>query len=139
MRIDVRVDLRGVRSIERAFTTGAGRSAIMEGLKDGAHVIQSLAQRSILSGPKTGRKYGVHRASAPGEAPANDTGTLVRGIEVRKGQEDFTYEVHSIADYAGYLEYGTSRMAPRPYLQPAAKKAEPDIVKLIAARIKGVV
>ncbi len=73
------------------------------------------ASRLILVGPKTGRIYGTHRASKAGEAPANQTGRLRRSGY---------YKVHSSnsmtvgfgAEYAAFLEDGTRRMKPRPFL-----------------------
>lgn len=132
MKIDVKVDLKAVEELEKKLGGTEGKAAVMRGLKAGAFLIQSTAQQSILAGGKTGKQYGKHRASAPGEAPASDTGTLVRGITARVGSEPLSYEVHSVADYAGFLEYGTSKMAARPYMQPAATKSADKIVKLVA-------
>ena len=56
----------------------------------GAQLIRSEAVKSIMQGPKTGRIYEkynprrTHKASAPGQAPASDTGNLVRNIMVRQ-------------------------------------------------------
>lgn len=79
---------------------------------------QSIAQRSILKGPKTGRMYGRHRASAPGEAPANDLGFLAANIRVDT-PEKFTARLVSNAPYSIFLEYGTRNMAARPFIRPA--------------------
>lgn len=45
------------------------------------------------------------------------TGTLQRSIHWWGGEGE--YHVGSNVHYAPYVEYGTSRMAPRPYLTPA--------------------
>ena len=45
------------------------------------------------------------------------TGTLQRSIRWWGGEGE--YHVGSNVHYAPYVEYGTSRMAPRPYLTPA--------------------
>jgi hypothetical protein len=67
--------------------------------------------------------YGVrppHQASAPGEAPAFDTGTLLRGISFKQGAnpQGGWFKIMSAADYGPYLEKGTSRMKPRPFFTP---------------------
>jgi hypothetical protein len=63
---------------------------IKDTLKGGAQLIRGEAIKSIQSGSKTGRTYKrynptrTHRASAPGEAPASDTGNLVSNIMVQE-------------------------------------------------------
>lgn len=86
--------------------------------------------KNNLSRPGTGRIYKAggttskgkgrrtHRASAPGQPPATDTGTLlnsVRGrmLSILQGMVEVT------AEYAKFLEYGTVKMAARPYFWPA--------------------
>ena len=60
----------------------------------GAQLIRGEAIKSIQSGPKSGRIYEkynprrTHRASAPGQAPASDTGNLVRNIVVKQENPD---------------------------------------------------
>ncbi len=91
-----------------------------------------ITARSILSGaqvamsePKHGREYPrgdtVHIASAPGEAPAVDTGALRASGYVKQVQPG-TWEVGFTAEYAAALEYGTPRIEPRPYLRPEVEK-----------------
>jgi HK97 gp10 family phage protein len=78
--------------------------------------------KGSMSGPKSGRIYPrkgrKHQASAPGEAPAIDTGALVNSIEVIKNSE-LSATVGSNMEYAAILEFGGVRMAPRPWLGPA--------------------
>lgn len=86
--------------------------------------------RLIQSPPKTGRLYrfkgGLHQASAPGEAPANKTGNLSRTnyYKVQSAQE---LEVGETAEYAGYLEDGTTKMRPRPHIIKAIDNMERNI------------
>jgi phage gpG-like protein len=75
-----------------------------------------------MSGPKSGRVYKrrgrEHQASAPGEAPAIDTGALVNSIQV-EASGDLSAVVGTNMEYAAILEFGGVRMAPRPWLGPA--------------------
>jgi HK97 gp10 family phage protein len=72
-----------------------------------------------------GRK--LHQTSAPGEPPAVDTGHLTgSGYTKRIGK--LAWEAGFSADYALYLEFGTSRMAARPFLFPAVQQAAGDII-----------
>lgn len=41
-----------------------------------------IGVKSEMLKPKTGRRYGSHVASAPGEAPAVDTGRYIKDIEM---------------------------------------------------------
>jgi len=84
--------------------------------------------------PGTGRVYvrdgKMHRASTPGQPPAKDTGTLGESIEYKVTEEgyDVVGLVGSTADYAIYLEFGTSKMAARPFLRPVLENKKKEIV-----------
>lgn len=55
----------------------------------------------------------AHQASAPGEAPASDTGAFERSLNiVRKGTLEADLETN--LGYPGLLEFGTGKMQPRP-------------------------
>ena len=90
-------------------------------------------KKSITSGAKSGRRYGNHTSSAPGQSPANWTGELLRSIKVQKDKnKSFVYIT---AKYAEFLEFGTSKMRPRPFIIPAfikTKKYIQDRLKRIA-------
>ena len=103
-------------------------------LLDEANMITELAadkmakemKNSILSGAKSGRQYYVngarHTASAPGQPPANVTGELVRSIKVSKERNKSTININK--NYAIFLEFGTSKMRPRPFIIPAFLKTK---------------
>ena len=99
-----------------------------------ANRVQVDAQNSITEGAVSGAG---HVASLPGESPNADTHRLDTQIETLRGSEPGTikYLVSSNAPYASHLEFGTSRMAARPYLGPALDKNRPRIVKRLAAAI----
>ena len=66
--------------------------------------------------------------AAPGEAPAIDTGNLLNsGYHKMTGPTEG--EVGFGAEYAVYLEMGSVRMAPRPFLGPAVERVWPEFVK----------
>jgi hypothetical protein len=64
----------------------------------------------------------IHRASAPGQPPAEDTGRLYREITVRR-MSSGRYRVRFGASYAGFLEFGTGRLRMRPFVMPAIERA----------------
>lgn len=101
------------------------------------------AELEVLNGQRSGRIYrkpntkgATYTASAPGEPPARRTGMLhlnwhgdvetkplSRGIEV-------VAVLESGEKYAAMLEHGTSKIAPRPFVDKIIEKAEPEIRKI---------
>lgn len=80
--------------------------------------IQVEAQLSLTRGAVSGKN---HVPSSPGEPPNQDTGVLGGNIEtVMTGP--LAVEVSSNAPYSSPLEFGTSRMAARPFMRPARDK-----------------
>lgn len=95
---------------------------------------RNVSIRGILKGPKTGRTYLrgknrniAHRASAPGEYPATDTGYLASHIFAQSGS-GFS-EVGTTARYGPWLEFGTARMAARPWLGRALEETREEVRK----------
>lgn len=56
--------------------------------------------------------------SAPGEPPAVDTGTLANSIEGKMHVRGREWRITGV-EYGEFLEYGTPRMAARPFIRPA--------------------
>ena len=112
-----------------------------EVVKGGGQLIRGEAIKSIQSGAKSGimyQKYNPrreHRASAPGQAPASDTGNLVSKIIVKQKTKNIV-NVESNADYSAFLEYGTSKMEPRPFMLPAFEKSKKPIINAVFNRVK---
>lgn len=69
--------------------------------------------------------YGNHQASAPGDPFASDTGTLSASIthDLATDTKGLLARIGSNDQRMGWLEYGTSRIEPRPTLRPALKAA----------------
>lgn len=137
MRISVdlpEIDLTGLAEAAKREVLGA--------VKVGVNLIANDAKRSIARGSKTGRIYrrhGIeHQASAPGEPPATDTGMLIASIvadAVLEGDEIAGF-VDARAEYAVHLEYGTRKMAARPFLIPAVELNRARVGELIAAALQ---
>ena len=79
------------------------------------------ARDLIRKPPKTGRLYRLpgrkkrHRASAPGQAPANRTGALAKSLDYQI-RGNYEMEFGSKSEYAEFLENGTQKMKERPFL-----------------------
>ena len=113
-------------------------------LVDGATKIRNRILTGMLREPKHGRVYKRkrtrHRASAPGEYPASDTGEMARSITF--DARDMEIEVGSIitgTPYPVYLEEGTERMDARPWLAPSVEEYDDEIVDAVGAAVVAVV
>ena len=107
-----------------------------------ANLVRNTAVTSINQGAKSGvvyEKYNprrTHRASAAGEPPATDTGYLVSNIFTNIDTDGLGASVESRAEYSSYLEFGTQKMAARPFLQPALEENKPRIRRLQRQMVK---
>lgn len=104
-------------------------------IRVGALSVEADAVTSIQRGAKTGKIYQrgniTHQSSAPGEAPATDTGNLVQNIKSVKDTGKFSWLVGTGLKYGRYLEHGTTNMKPRPWLIPALEKNRKNITEMI--------
>jgi len=131
----VTLRLEGSKELQAALqrATGEVREAVSKAVIGTALELQGDIKQSIARGPASGRTYEkysprrTHTASAPGQPPMTDTGRLVNSIEFdRIG--DLTATVGSKLVYAPWLEYGTSRMAARPFFRPAVEEIGPKFM-----------
>lgn len=97
---------------------------------------------SILQNPRSGpqsTRYNPKRtinASAPGDAPAGDTGFLANNIHLVFDGDGMGADVESRADYSAALEFGTRNMAARPFLQPALEQGRAKYKRLFSNAVK---
>lgn len=119
------------------------KNAIFKELTLGALTIEKDAKESIQAGGKTGKVYKrksvTHRASAPGEAPASDTGRLVSSIRVEPDFKNGAVRIKAgsgAVKYAAMLEFGTMNMEARPFFQPAFAKNKRKIKNNVNIAIK---
>lgn len=113
----------------KRMTSPAARSLIERALYVAGQMIEVDAEISITAGSVSGKG---HIPSKPGEAPNADTRNLDTNIEttVVPGR-DPTVHVSSNAAYSQELEFGTSKMAERPFMRPATAKNRDAAVALI--------
>lgn len=126
--------------------------ALARVVKKATFDVEATAKTAIKTGPKTGRVYGrvaqkgsrnakgrfrkagrySHQASAPGEAPASDTGFLANSIFSVFSGDKMEGEVIAGIEYAEYLEEDMNR----PFLRPALESVEPGFKAAVAAVLK---
>lgn len=140
--------LRGQRHGRRYNIPGTGRIKYKKGKRVAVGYEASnygrkgkkIYRREAGTASITYRKY---TASAPGEPPANRTGVFRMSFKrkiVVDNQTENGFTAHGITE-SGYkvkdgkllgniLEYGTSKMAPRPYKQKVIEKTLPKAQKI---------
>jgi phage gpG-like protein len=116
-----------------------GVDSLVKGRVTGAVYFYKKELDKLYRAPKSGHIYRVgktptkaqkargatfreHQASAPGEAPAIDTGALRRSVThqiVKEGWARYRAKIGSKLPYAAYLEFGTRYIEPRPAWMPA--------------------
>lgn len=99
---------------------------------------EAEAKRLISRGPaRSGkiRKDGT-RSSAYLEPPRTDTGRLVSSINHKITEGGLNGEFGTDLKYGLYLEIGTVKMGPRPWLLPTAEKIRSRMPKLISSEIR---
>lgn len=99
--------------------------------------IELDAEHSITQGGITGDG---HVPSLPGQPPNRDTGDLDGSIETKViAQNPPTVHVTAggpKAPHAVPLEFGTSKMAERPYMRPATEKNRKNIGQKVAQAVR---
>jgi HK97 gp10 family phage protein len=95
------------------------------------------AKKSIQGHQSSGNVYVrgsiTYTASTAGNPPNSDTGNLVQNITIQKIKGGYDVGSRKGAPYGVHLEFGTSKMAARPWLTPAFYLALEKLkVKMIA-------
>lgn len=97
-----------------------------------ADYIRTEAALSITRGSVSGRG---HVASKPGEPPNRDTGHLDSSIVVTR-TGPVSASISANAPHAKPLEFGTSKMAARPFMRPAASRGRRVVTDLVTKAIQ---
>lgn len=139
----IRVEIDGLSQLTQQLgkLTGDADKAIMATIQALVVKTQFAARQGIGRGTKSGRVYrrgGVtHQASAPGQYPASDTGRLLSSVQVvLPTASRLEGEVGTNVMYGRFLEFGTSRMAARPWLLPSFIQAQIGVEKQLRQAIE---
>ena len=119
---------------EIADATDEGIAAALEEIGIVVHRM-IVTKLSFAGGGATYTRGGVsHTASAPGEPPAVDTGQYRASWawKVLGGQK--AVEIFTDQERGPWLEFGTSRMAPRPHVRPVMEEASTTKIAPIVRR-----
>ncbi len=142
--VNIKVEMDGLNTLLGQLRNlgVAGDQIIAETIFDVATDTQANAVAGIMAGGKSGRTYRkynpnrTHTASAPGQYPASDTGRLAGSVKMVPEGEN-TYRVGTAVAYGPMLEFGTSKMAARPWLLPSFVKAKIGVERELRAKLEG--
>lgn len=114
--------------------TDEGRRKILTAMEVAADDTAGLIQEKIQGGPKTGKLYKknnpnrVHRASAPGQYPATDRGTLAQSYGVER--DDNSVYLITNAKHGPILEQRTGS-GQRPHITRGVEENRERIVHIV--------
>jgi phage gpG-like protein len=118
-----------------------GEQVVLETIVDLVTDTHAFAVSGIERGPKSGATYRrgnvVHQASAPGQYPASDTGRLASGVRMElPSAGNMTGRVGTAVAYGPMLEFGTSRMAARPWLMSSFERAKAGVAAELRRKLE---
>jgi len=128
--MSIKFKIKNLNEFNKKINDRLKKNKVKEYVTRGTLMVQNTAKESIMKGG-TGRMYEKyeprrsHRASAPNQPPASDTGFLVSNITMDvdvKADGSVVGQIISSAPYSKHLEYGTTNMTERPFMQPALQK-----------------
>ncbi len=106
----------------KSFTQRLNK-ALLDNLESGCIFIRDKCINSM----KTGNQQGTE-PSLPGETPHVGTGLLRRSIAYEiVDKKKLIGRVGTNVKYSKFLEYGTSKMAARPFLRPAKENNQEEL------------
>lgn len=138
----ITIDAEGINKLLAQLKGIDGDEVVLDAITDIVTDTHALAVAGIQRGPKTGARYRrggvVHQASAPGQYPASDTGRLASNVRFElPTPSNLTGRVGTNIAYGPYLEFGTSRMAARPWLLPSFEQAKIGVERELKAKLEG--
>ena len=121
---------RQMKRLGVAFDDAVDKGTFVTANEIRAYAIQSIQEvssgRQVQRSRQGGGTY-THTAAAEGQAPNTDTGKLVASIAAERVGEA-RYHIGSGLDYANWLEFGTKKMGARPWLQPAFRARQNNLI-----------
>lgn len=114
-----------------------GLDAVQEAINDYAQKTTEKLSRGIAIGCKIVEGEAKARCPVSTEAtrPGGPHGELRQSITSQA--DGLTGEIGTNKEYAGYVEFGTYKMAAQPYLVPALKSKQGEVIAAIKAEFMG--
>lgn len=139
----IALDTSGLISKLRKMTNETPKEA-KQAIADVTFKVEGDAKYNIQSGGRSGRIYKrgkkTHQASSAGEFPKTDRGELVSNItsEFSLMGLEATVGSRRSAPHGFMLEFGTSKIAPRPWLMPTVHQNRDYINKRFERSLKDI-
>ncbi len=133
-----RLESAAAAAIQRAGLLLMTRARLLASVP--AKRIRRRRGRGTSAGPR-GSQYTQFVASRPGQPPALRTGFGRRNIDMEFLAARLVARIGARrnADYMSYLEVGTRRIAPRPWLKPAIDQTRGAIMSLLETGLRSAV
>lgn len=111
--------------------------AVQAVAREGERIVKQSMQQSPANGIAYDRGAGVHVASSAGNPPRIDTGTLLNSINTNR-VKDRVWRVSTGTEYAAWLEFGTERMAARPFMGPMADEISKEAGGIVTRYLRAI-
>jgi hypothetical protein len=132
--INVRLDTRALEQL-----LARAPQDVEDALDAVAFEGERIVKMSFGTGP-AGRTYNIrgvsHTASAPGSPPNIDTGKLMNAIHIKRLGRLRRGISTGDTEYAAGLEYGTTKMAARPFMRPMIERLQRDVARIFDRHIR---
>lgn len=119
------------------------KQASLKGVVEASEIFRTQLIKEIQKGGRTGRLYKrgnvEHRASAEGEYPKSNTGTLAGSISTKIVEKDLQAYVGTNIKYGRFLEYKPPSQGGRPWLGRKLNEIGGKLQLLIITRIKNAI
>lgn len=119
------------------------KAPTIDGVREAVFLVHKTAVESIQDNSSgvpqaryTNGKKRIVLASKPGEPPNTDTGILVKSIKFDFKKGGLIGRVGTNLRYGAWLEFGTKKMAARPWLSAAIRQTKEEVAKLIAKSVR---
>ena len=126
------VSVSGEKRALGSLTNGPARfkAALPRAMHVAGVLLVQQSKTEIMNGSKSGRMYGGHQASAPGEYSAYLSGEHFHSIDYSvQGPRQFEFgadEPHSV-----FIEVGTSKMEPREDLGQSVRSEQSAVTRVL--------
>lgn len=125
---------------EKGFTRGTSRGLLASDVSDLLEIREDNAQRIAdaidQALAKALEEVGLVAEGYAKKACPVDTSRLINSITHQVRPSEKSVYIGTNVEYAPYVELGTSRMKPQPFLRPAAKDHENTYKKIFESNLK---